>query len=366
MDASNMSQSSPSTSPIILPKGADTQIQLKIEPTIKEVVITDAIQGAKKSIWGEMYEFTDSDVAVELNKAALNNIDVKLLYDQSKYNTSQNMQSNLQSVAPAGRKVPAWAYVNNAKLANGSLARFCHAKFMIIDGGTPNQQAFIMTANFSGTALGQGQEYNNREYVVIDTSPQDIKVLVEVFQADFQAQGPSLSLATDSNQILMDAPNLVISSINSYHLLQQLIESAKVSIAIQVEVLADPAAQSRKPDQTIESTLLRAAQRLGTSNVRVMLPPLTQDGPIPPVDNSAAYNTLTKAQPPVQVKTKSQYYMHAKLIIIDQKLAFVGSENLSWESLNHNREVGILISDQSTVQSLSAIFDGDWNWSGAS
>ena len=96
------------------------------------------------------------------------------------------------------------------------------------------------------------------------------------------------------------------------------------------------------------------------------MPPLTQDGPIPPVDNSAAYNTLTKAQPSVQIKTKIQYYMHAKLIIIDQKLAFVGSENLSWESLNRNREVGILISDQPTVQSLSAIFDGDWTWSGAS
>ena len=365
MDVSNRGQPSPSTSPIVLPKGADSQVQLKIEPTIKEVVIVNAIQGAKKSIWGEMYEFTDSDVAVELNKAALNNIDVKLLYDQKKYNASPEMQSTLQNVAPVGHKVPAWAYVNNAKLASGSSASNCHAKFMIIDAETPNQQAFIMTANFSGTALGQGKDYNNREYVVIDTSLQDIKVLIAIFQADAQAQGPPLSLSTDSNQILTDAPNLVVSSINSYHLLQQLIESANASVAIQVEALADPAAKSSNPDQTIESTLLRAAQRVGTSNVRVMLPPLAQGGPIPAFDNSAANTTLTKAQPPVQVKTKSEYYMHAKLIIIDQKLAFIGSENLTWESLNRNREVGILISHQPTVQSLCAIFDGDWNWSGA-
>jgi len=150
--------------------------------------------------------------------------------------------------------------------------------------------------------------------------------------------------------------------------LQHFIDSAQVSIAIQMEELDDPAARSSTPDQTIESTLLRAAQRLGTANVRVMLPPLTQSGPIPAVPgNQAVVNTLTSnTTAPVQVKTTSQYYMHAKLIIIDQQMAFVGSENLSWESLNRNREVGLLISDPATVQQLGTTFDGDWNWSGVS
>ena len=52
--------------------------------------------------------------------------------------------------------------------------------------------------------------------------------------------------------------------------------------------------------------------------------------------------------------------MHAKDIIVDHREAFIGSENISTQSLNSNREVGILLADQSAISRLKETFARDW------
>ena len=53
-------------------------------------------------------------------------------------------------------------------------------------------------------------------------------------------------------------------------------------------------------------------------------------------------------------------YIHAKMISVDEKIAFVGSENFSETSLNDNRELGIILTDKAIINSLSDIFIQDW------
>ena len=53
--------------------------------------------------------------------------------------------------------------------------------------------------------------------------------------------------------------------------------------------------------------------------------------------------------------------MHAKLIVADGTLGFVGSENFSATSLDENREVGLLIADTSTLATLNSTFQSDWS-----
>ena len=57
-DASSLNPSLPSTTstPSALPAGAATQVTLQVEPTIKEVIPLQAIQGAQQSIWAETYQ----------------------------------------------------------------------------------------------------------------------------------------------------------------------------------------------------------------------------------------------------------------------------------------------------------------------
>ena len=48
------------------------------------------------------------------------------------------------------------------------------------------------------------------------------------------------------------------------------------------------------------------------------------------------------------------------MIIADQARAFVGSENLSVNSLQDAREVGIVFTDEKAIAAFEAEFDQDW------
>jgi phosphatidylserine/phosphatidylglycerophosphate/cardiolipin synthase-like enzyme len=52
--------------------------------------------------------------------------------------------------------------------------------------------------------------------------------------------------------------------------------------------------------------------------------------------------------------------MHAKMMVEDGIKAFVGSENISTQSLDQNRELGILVSDSVVLSKLESTFQTDW------
>jgi cardiolipin synthase A/B len=73
----------------------------------------------------------------------------------------------------------------------------------------------------------------------------------------------------------------------------------------------------------------------------------------------ATVDTTIK-QSGVQVREDPQLYMHAKIIVVDNKVAFVGSDNISTQSLDQNRELGIIVSDSSVLHTLQTTFQNDW------
>jgi phosphatidylserine/phosphatidylglycerophosphate/cardiolipin synthase-like enzyme len=54
-------------------------------------------------------------------------------------------------------------------------------------------------------------------------------------------------------------------------------------------------------------------------------------------------------------------YMHAKVMIVDNKKAWVGSINVSEYSFEHNREFGIFLANKSRVAAFSQFLDEDFN-----
>jgi phosphatidylserine/phosphatidylglycerophosphate/cardiolipin synthase-like enzyme len=52
--------------------------------------------------------------------------------------------------------------------------------------------------------------------------------------------------------------------------------------------------------------------------------------------------------------------VHVKAVVVDGKIGFAGSVNLSWTSLTKNREVGLLITEPSNVGAMHATFEKDW------
>jgi phosphatidylserine/phosphatidylglycerophosphate/cardiolipin synthase-like enzyme len=200
---------------------------------------------------------------------------------------------------------------------------------MLIDGSI----AYIMTANFTLSALGGSSSTRNREYGIIDSNPQDVQAVNAIFNADW-----------NRTDVHFDDPDLVVSPINSRNAFLSLINSAHRVLVIEAEEMNDT---------SIEQALGNAAKR--GVRVQVILPaPGASSGD----SNSQGIQTIRQGD--VQVREDTLLYMHAKIIVVDGQRAFVGSENISAASLDQNRELGIIISDPNVLSTLQQTFQRDW------
>ncbi|MBN2344781.1 MAG: phospholipase [Candidatus Aminicenantes bacterium] len=55
--------------------------------------------------------------------------------------------------------------------------------------------------------------------------------------------------------------------------------------------------------------------------------------------------------------------LHAKYFVVDNREAFLGSQNFDWRSLRHIQETGLRIRDPLCAEALGRIFEADWNYS---
>lgn len=189
-----------------------------------------------------------------------------------------------------------------------------HAKFMVFD----NQVVCILNMNLTKSAFSK-----NREYNICSREKDDVKEATNIFTADSKRQNYT---PTD--------PHLIISPDNSRGKLTALLNSAKSQIDIEIEVLTD---------KKIVDLLSKKALNMP---VRIITPEKKS------VDNPIIPNTQTKI-------LKSPY-PHAKLVIIDHQRAYVGSINFTTQSMDQNRELGILISQPNIIEKLRNTFESDW------
>jgi phosphatidylserine/phosphatidylglycerophosphate/cardiolipin synthase-like enzyme len=210
-----------------------------------------------------------------------------------------------------------------------------HEKGMIIDA----KMAYIMTSNFTLSALGVSKSTKNREYGVIDSNQQEVQGVIDIFNADWNRTNVQLS-----------DPNLVVSPINSRKDFESLIGSAHKTLLIEAEEMQD---------NDIEQALVSAEKR--GAQVQVILPSSSSSSNSSGSNsgNSAGISTIEQGN--VQVKEDPHLYMHAKIIIVDGQKAFVGSENISGASLDSNRELGIIVADQNALNTLQQTFQQDWS-----
>ncbi len=340
----NWPHRAPAKSPFHFPKlpaGASSHISLAgVQPASGLKIIQEIISSATKSLWIEMYLFDNDHVAQMLinQKVTHPGLDLRLLYHKPDLPPSLD---------PTGsQRFPAWVFPNKAIRTDGGPVALRHAKFILVDADVPGKaKAYIMTANFTAQALGGNRAgYANREYIVCDTDPNDIALLKAIFLADYA--GRPLPAVPDTS-------NLIISDINALSLLPLLLRTAKHSLAIQVEYLNDPPGDGAL---NLKQILLHSA-RNGVA-IQLMLPPLSPTPlGVPSADNRETYQTLAHA---IAVNVTPQYFIHAKMIIVDRQLAFIGSQNLSHQALHYNREVGIMISHKSVVSHLLETFNADW------
>jgi cardiolipin synthase A/B len=78
-------------------------------------------------------------------------------------------------------------------------------------------------------------------------------------------------------------------------------------------------------------------------------------------DWDSAFNALTKAGVHVDTYPDSAtaLYIHAKVIVVDDRRAFLGSENFSVGSMQYNRELGLITTSKPIVHALTGVLDKD-------
>jgi cardiolipin synthase A/B len=190
-----------STGPSSVGSGAQN-VQIFVEPDAGEHSIINAIASAKKSVWLEMYLLTDRNVIRALEEAAHRGVDVRVMLEAHPYGSgSGSPTETLDRLKAAGIQ---------AETSNPSFA-LTHEKGMVVDGNT----VYIMTANFTLSALGGSSSTRNREYGIIDSNLQDVQAVSDIFNADWNRTG-----------VHFGDPNLVISPINSRNAFLFLINSA--------------------------------------------------------------------------------------------------------------------------------------------
>jgi hypothetical protein len=175
---------------------------------------------------------------------------------------------------------------------------------------------------------------------VFDTDANDVAAIAAVFNADYAHTSITPSAGDD----------LVWSPTDSQTQLLNLINGATKSLDIEAEEFSDT---------DIVNALVSAENRGVT--VRMVL----ED----PSDYSSEVSDIEAAGAKVTGYSSSTgFYVHAKTIIADYgtsaRKAFVGSENLTSNSLNDNRELGLIVSGAVVADGLETTFDGDFSQHG--
>jgi cardiolipin synthase A/B len=121
-----------------------------------------------------------------------------------------------------------------------------------------------------------------------------------------------------------------------------LISHAQRSIDVESEEMDDPA---------MTRQFCQAAQR----GVRVRVVMTYQTAWRAALTYLAGCGAQVRAYP-----ASATLYVHAKLIRVDGTTVFIGSQNLSRQSLTHNRELGIITKSPEIVASIGRTFDSDF------
>jgi phosphatidylserine/phosphatidylglycerophosphate/cardiolipin synthase-like enzyme len=264
-----------------------------------------------------MYELSDTTVTSLFAAAAAKGVTVRVILDQN------NEKAN---------NLTAYNYLTANKVsvhwANPAYA-CTHQKTITVDQAT----SAIMTLNLTP------EDYaTTRDFAVITNNAADVAAIETTFNADF----------TNAAITPPTGDNLVWSPTNSRASLLALIDGATKSLLISQEEFADTGIQSA----------LEAALKRG---VAVTLVQENLNGKYSPV-----LNTLKSAGARIATySSRTGYYIHAKTVLADfgtaQAKLFVGSENFTTDSLNDNRELGLIFNDAACIAGVESAITADYS-----
>ncbi|MFJ9774534.1 phospholipase D-like domain-containing protein [Kitasatospora sp. NPDC101157] len=283
-------------------------------PDQSHTVVYDLINSATRTVDVTMYELRDTTAVNDLIARQRAGVRVRVVLD-GRHTSVNGSAYNALKAAGVGVTYSSSAFV------------YTHQKTVTVDGAT----SLILTGNLDATYYS-----SSRDYGVIDTDANDVNAIEQVFAADYAKTSITPS----------DGDNLVWSPTDSQDRLLALINGAQTSLDVE---------ELEFGDQALVDAVAAAADRGVTVRVVGM----------DPGSYGSSFDEVTAAGAKVVTYSSTTgLYVHAKAIVADRGTStakvFAGSENFSDNSLNNNRELGLIVSDSGVVNTIESTFATDF------
>lgn len=287
-----------------------SQNSLLVLPSQESKIVISAIKEAKKNIYLTMYGFTDKKIADLLIEKQKNGVKVQLLIEKNPYKANGENRKILKKLKQAGIEI----HYPSEDFA------FLHQKTIVID----NNRAFILTGNFTYSGL-----YKQRNFILETKNKDIVAELTHLFNADW----------TKKKYLPNKQSTIILSPEMTWPKLNRFIKNSQQELNIYAAALSD---------KRIVQALIRQ-----DIDIKIIISPETK------IFN---LNGLCKHQ--IHIHYLEKYQQHAKCLMRDyqtnNRLAYVGSANLSYSGLSKNRELGIFFSNPEATEKLHKTFEQDW------
>jgi len=289
---------------------------LLVLPDQGETQIYNFVNTATSSIDMTMYELIDTTLVNDMVAREKAGVDVRVVLDTQ----HQSYDAAAYKALVAGGVSVVWS---------STAFTYTHQKTITVD----NKESYITTGNLDSTYYA-----TSRDYGVFDTDANDVAAIVATFNADYAHTSITPG----------DGDDLVWSPTDSQSHLLSLIEGAQHTLDVQEEEFSDT---------TLVNAIVADAKRGVT--VRCVLENESNT-------YASEISEVTAAGGKVTTYTSSTgFYIHAKDIVADYGTStakvFLGSENMSDNSLNDNRELGLIISDSGVLTGVESTFNADFS-----
>lgn len=282
-------------------------VSLIVQPGDSFFPIVDAIDSALRSIKMTIFRMDDPIILDALKNAVARRINVQVIVSTDSKGWVKRNKRLAEELAKLGVQVKAM------KATTEKIKRY-HYKIMTVD----DRLSFILTFNPTRKNL-----HYARDFGVLIRDEKITTELNRLFDADWRDE-----------RFKPAASPLVISPFNSREKLSALIQSAKHSIRL---------LDGKLKDETVIDLLKQKAA--AGCDVKIIGKDTSQN---------RAVNNL-------RIRKLARYKLHAKCVVVDGERFFVGSQNLRGVSLDHRREVGIIIEDEVIARRIERVFDEDWS-----
>jgi phosphatidylserine/phosphatidylglycerophosphate/cardiolipin synthase-like enzyme len=307
-------------------------ITITVEPdgTGDAAGLLTAIQNAKSAVHVEMYLLSNSTYISALTTLHSKGIDVKVILNETFPSGTATAQTNASSYSTlSALGIAHWAPTTTG------FDSYTHEKTVIIDPGTANAQAWIMTMNLDTDA----PKYN-REYLALDTNTADVTEAEAIFEADYA----STDITPTGTLVVAPSPQN-----DAQSAILALVNSATTSIDVESE---------EYDSAGIEGAIATALENKAKAGVTVHM--VLEDST--DSEQTTAVTALQSAGGKVvgYASSGTGLDIHAKAIVVDGTTAYVGSENLSGGSLGYNRELGVIFNEASEVAKVASTIATDF------